>query len=62
MVRHEPVRRGKIIGNILIGVIIVGMALLAYWTLRESEPDSRYKNIQKLRGGQVTVVSVSRSV
>ena len=41
MGRHEPVRRNKIIGYIVIGAIIVGMAYLAYWILLAKEPNSR---------------------
>jgi hypothetical protein len=62
MVRHGPVRRNKIIGYILIGAIIVGMAFLAYWVLLAKEPDTRFRNIQKLRGGQVPVEVIYRTV
>ena len=62
MVRHEAVRRNKIIGYIVIGAIIVGMAYLAYWILLAKEPNSRFRNIQKFRGGQAPVEVIYRTV
>ena len=40
----------KMIGYVLLGIVIVGVLLLALWIIGQKGLDSRFRNIEKLRG------------
>jgi hypothetical protein len=46
----DKVRRREIIGYVIIGLVIIGVAYVVYSVLGAKEPDSRYRNIEKIRG------------
>ena len=41
----------QIAGQVLIAVVVIGLAILVYWIVTE-RPGARYPGIEKLRGGQ----------
>ena len=40
----------KMIGYLLLGIIVVGLVLLALWVMGQNGLDSKFRNLQKLRG------------
>ena len=45
----DKVRRKELIGYVIVGIVIIVLGYVVYKILGESEPDRRYKNIEKLR-------------
>ena len=46
----DKVRRRELIGYVIVGLVIIGVAYVVYTVLGAKEPDSRYRNIERIRG------------
>jgi hypothetical protein len=49
----DKVRRREAIGYVIVGLVIIGVAYVVYTVLSAKEPDSRYRNIERIRGEQL---------
>ena len=49
----DKVRRREAIGYVIVGLVIIGVAYVVYTVLGAKEPDSRYRNIERIRGEQL---------
>ena len=45
----DKVRRKELIGYIIVGILVIVLIYIVYRIMGASEPDRRYKNIEKLR-------------
>ena len=50
MATGKRANREKLIGYILMAALIIGLIFLVYWMVAMDEGDSRFQNIERLRG------------
>ena len=50
MARETTLKRNKIAGYVVLALVAIGLIYIVVSLLGESLPDTRYKNIEKLRG------------
>ncbi len=50
------------VGNVVVGVVIAGLAILIYWIFFLEGGKGKYPNIEKIRGSVETLAPVRASV